>query len=97
MEEEEENKWTLYFDGSKCLKGVGADILLMSPQCGIIPMMYKLSFECINNMVEYEALILGLKAYTHFNIENLQVYGESQLKSIKFIIQRMKIYNLKKS
>lgn len=31
-------------------------------QGDVIPMTYCLSFDCTNNMVEYEALILGLKA-----------------------------------
>jgi len=64
-------KWTLYFYGSKYLKGVGVGIVLISPQYGIISMAFKLGFECTNNMVEYEALILGLKVAINLNIRNI--------------------------
>jgi len=43
------------------MHGSAAEIVLISPQNDVISMSYKLSFECTNNMVDYEALILGLK------------------------------------
>jgi len=59
------------------MHGVGAKIMLMSPHNNIIPMSYKLSFECTNNMAEYEALILGLKAAIEIGITQLHIFGDS--------------------
>lgn len=39
----------------------------------------KLVFLCTNNIVEYEALIIGLCTTTEWKITQLQVYGDSQL------------------
>lgn len=69
--------WTLYFDKSKCSYGVGEGIVLVSPRNEAIDMDYKLGFECTNNMVEYEALILGLKGAITLRIKDLEIYGDS--------------------
>jgi len=42
-------------------------------------MAYKLTFDCTNNMAEYEALILGLKATVILKIRNIEIYGDSQI------------------
>lgn len=42
-------------------------------------MAYKLGFECKNNMVEYEALILGLKAVVALKIKDIEIYEDSRL------------------
>lgn len=73
----ESKPWKLYFDGSRCMHGSGEGIALISPQNDIIPMSYKLSFECTNNMVEYEALILGLKVAIEIGISWIHIYGDS--------------------
>ena len=39
----------------------------------------KLSFDCTNNMVEYEACVLGLQAAIENKIKSLSVYGDSAL------------------
>lgn len=40
---------------------------------------YKLVFECTNNMVEYEALILGLKVLEELGAKRIVVHGASEL------------------
>ena len=50
------------------MHGLGVGITLISPQNDVIPMSYRLSFECTNNMVEYKALILGLKVAIEIGI-----------------------------
>lgn len=45
----------------------------------MIPMAYKLNFECTKNMVKYEALVLELKVAINLGIDKLQFYGNSQL------------------
>jgi len=61
----------LYFDGSKCTYGGGVGIVLVSPIIDVISMAYKLGFDYTNNMVEYEALILGLRVDVILNIKEL--------------------------
>ena len=71
--------WSLYFDGSFTQHGLGAGILLVTPQGHTIPRSYSLMFPCTNNIAEYEALITGLKTTLEWRITELQVYGDSQL------------------
>lgn len=40
-------------------------------------MVYKLAFECTNNMVEYEAFILELKVVVALRINDIEIYGYS--------------------
>lgn len=54
--------WKLYFDGAYSRDGSGAGTLLISPKGHFIPFSYKLEFDSTNNIIEYEALILGVQA-----------------------------------
>ena len=40
---------------------------------------YRLNFKCTNNMVEYEALILGLKLVRKLGAKRVSVMGDSEL------------------
>jgi len=71
--------WKMYFDGSYTQHGSRAGILLITPSGDTIPKSYKLMFPCTNNVVEYEALVIGIKLAIGWNIKELQVYGDSQL------------------
>jgi hypothetical protein len=53
--------WNMHFDGAVNKEGVGVDVWVIPPNVGTKLRSYKLAFECTNNMVKYEALILGLK------------------------------------
>ena len=44
----------------------------------LIPMYYCLCFYCTNNMVEYEVLILGLKAAIFIMVKSIQIFNNSQ-------------------
>lgn len=70
---------TIYFDGSHCEQGGGARVVFVTPQRVPMSICFKLSFECINNNVEYKALILGLKLAIDMTYENLKIYGNSLL------------------
>jgi len=73
------HSWKLYFDGSYTNHGLGAWILLVTPHSDTIPKSYRLLFPCTNNIVEYEALVIGLKMAAEWQIKELHVYGDSQL------------------
>nr|CAN83640.1 hypothetical protein VITISV_001524 [Vitis vinifera] len=57
--------WCLYFDGAANQLGYGIGVLLVSPQGDHIPRSIRLAFRdrhpITNNIVEYEACILGLE------------------------------------
>nr|XP_004234859.1 uncharacterized protein LOC101259718 [Solanum lycopersicum] len=59
------------------VKSIGA--VLVSESSQHYPMAAKLRFNCINNMAEYEACILGLKMAIDMNIYELLVIGDSDL------------------
>jgi hypothetical protein len=54
--------WKMFFDGASSREGVGAGVVLVSPAQETISLSYKLEFEATNNVAEYEALVLGLRA-----------------------------------
>ena len=41
--------------------------------------MYELEFITTNNTAEYEALLLGLRAAKYLGIQQIYVYGDSEL------------------
>ncbi|GAA0138811.1 hypothetical protein LIER_00484 [Lithospermum erythrorhizon] len=45
----------------------------------VLPYSFSLSQNCSNNVAEYRALILGLEAATDLDINQLKIYGDSQL------------------
>jgi hypothetical protein len=53
--------WGLYFDGSICSKGQGAECVIISPSGVYIDLSIRLEFACTNNQVEYESLLHGLE------------------------------------
>jgi ribonuclease HI len=48
---------------------------------------YKLEFESTNNVVEYEALVLGLRVAKDMGIEKISVFGDVEL-----IVHQIKIF-----
>jgi hypothetical protein len=71
--------WKMYFDGACSKEGSGAGIVFISPTKEVIPMSYKLEFDTTNNISEYEALLLGLKAARDMGVDKLSVFGDSEL------------------
>jgi ribonuclease HI len=71
--------WTLYFDGSVMKTGAGAGLLFVSPFGEHMRYAVCLHFPASNNMVEYEALLCGLKIAIEIGVKRLDVRGDSQL------------------
>jgi ribonuclease HI len=69
----------MYFDGSSSKEGSGDGIVLISPTKKVITLSYKLDFKTTNNIGEYEDLVLGLRAAKDITIDNLAVFGDSEL------------------
>jgi ribonuclease HI len=54
--------WKMFFDRASSSEGVGARVVFVSPCQETISLSYKIEFETTNNVAEYEALVLGLRA-----------------------------------
>ncbi|KAK5838793.1 hypothetical protein PVK06_007531 [Gossypium arboreum] len=67
------------FDGASNALGHGIGAVLVSPEGNHYPLTARLNFFCTNNIVEYEACIMGLRAAIGRNIKTLEVYGDSAL------------------
>jgi hypothetical protein len=53
--------WKMNFDGAHSRSGKGAGIVLKSPTGKSYNFAFRLEFDATNNVVEYEALLLGLE------------------------------------
>jgi ribonuclease HI len=71
--------WKMFFDGASSKESVGAGVVFISPTQETISLSCKLEFETTNNMAEYEALVLGLRAAKDMKIEELAVFGDVEL------------------
>ncbi|XP_040934509.1 uncharacterized protein [Gossypium hirsutum] len=76
---QEGGSWKLSFDGASNAIGNGIGAVLVSPSGDYYPFTSKLDFDCTNNMAEYEACIMGIRAAIERKIKVLEVYGDSAL------------------
>ena len=56
-ESPEEEGWKMYFNGASYALGRGVGAVLISPEGNHCPFTAKLSFDCTNNVAEYEACV----------------------------------------
>jgi ribonuclease HI len=75
----------MFFDGASSSIGAGAGVVFKSPSQEIISLSYKLEFEVTNNVAEYEALVLGLRAAKEMGIREIAVFGDAEL-----VVQQVK-------
>ena len=75
--------WCMYFDGATNQSGYEIGVLLVSPQNDHISRSVRLTFSDLhpitNNIVEYEACILGLETALELGIRQMEVLGDSNL------------------
>jgi ribonuclease HI len=69
----------MYFDGSLMKTGVGAGLLFISPLRKHLLFVLRLHFPASNNVVEYEALVNGLRIAIKLGVRRLDARGDSQL------------------
>ena len=69
----------MYFDGFVAKMGVGAGAYIISLIRYFRALSYNLTFECTNNVAEYEALLLGLNALKYLGAKRVHVLGDSEL------------------
>ena len=76
----------MHFDGVVSKEGASVGVDIMDPYYIKKKLFsYKFYFECTNNVVEYEALILGLKILKELQAKRVHIYGDSEL-AIKQVI-----------
>jgi hypothetical protein len=71
-----EGMWKMFFDGASSCEGEGTRFLFVAPgHDKVIPFSYILQLEVdyMNNVCEYEALVIGLEAARKLKIEDLIV------------------------
>jgi ribonuclease HI len=82
-QEEEANKdaeaWTVFCDGSWGTFGASAAAVLVAPSKVRTCYAIKLDFSCTNNIVEYEALLLGLRKLKAMGIRRAVLKIDSQV------------------
>ncbi|XP_043710397.1 uncharacterized protein LOC122659340 [Telopea speciosissima] len=78
-DEDCEDWWQLYFDGIANQRRYGARMLLITLDDLYLPSAFRLEFPCTNNIAEYEACAIGLKAAMAIEIKKLRVYGDSSI------------------
>ena len=61
----------MFFDGACTRESVGVGIDIISPLKETTHLSFKLDFKKTNNIVEYEALLLGLNVAKEMNIQRL--------------------------
>jgi ribonuclease HI len=71
--------WSLYFDGSKSKEGAGAGWVIIDLVGNKTLIVCMLEFKSTNNTVEYEALLQGLKKSLDMNFQNLTAFGDSEI------------------
>jgi ribonuclease HI len=71
--------WIMYFDGALNLEGVGAGILLISPQGKQLKYVLQIHYKASNNGAEYEALIHRLHITVPLGIKRLLAFGDSKV------------------
>ena len=77
------SSWRMYFDGAANHSGYGIGVLFISPHGDHIPRSVRLAFvdryPTTNNIVEYEACILGLKTELELRIRRMEIFGDSNM------------------
>ena len=76
---EKGSRWTMFFDGASNALGNGIGTIIISPEGCHTPFTARLCFNCTNNMAEYEACTMDLKAAIDLRIMFLNVFKDPAL------------------
>jgi ribonuclease HI len=75
----EPEHWVMHFDGSKLLHGLGAEVTLKSPKGDELSYVLQIHFPTTNNIVEYEALLHGLRVAREIGVQHIMCCRDSDL------------------
>lgn len=71
--------WILFTDGSSCVDGSGAGLILTNPEGMEFTYALRFEFTATNNEAEYEALIAGLRIAARMGVRNIEANVDSRL------------------
>nr|GEX49146.1 reverse transcriptase domain-containing protein [Tanacetum cinerariifolium] len=71
--ETQEEPWTLFTDGSSCVDGFGAGLILTNPEGVEFTYALRFQFAVSNNEAEYEALIDGLRIAARMGVKDVHL------------------------
>ncbi|GJX85510.1 reverse transcriptase domain-containing protein [Tanacetum coccineum] len=71
--------WTLFTNGSSCVDGSGASLILTSSERMEFTYAVRFQFTAFNNEAEYEALTAGLRIAAQMGVRNVQVSVDSKV------------------
>ncbi|KAI5672176.1 hypothetical protein M9H77_12540 [Catharanthus roseus] len=83
--------WKMYFVGAAHQDRASAGVVFVTSEDDILPYSFTLTEKCLNNMAEYQALILGLEIVVDIKQLQLRIYRDSKL-----IVNQIIDYNVKK-
>jgi ribonuclease HI/probable phosphoglycerate mutase len=69
----------MHFDGACSSEGNGVGIILYSHVGKNYNFSFRLEFACTNNVVEFQALLLGIENSYNMGCGHLTVFGDSEL------------------
>jgi ribonuclease HI len=75
----DDGMWHMHFDGSCSNEGNKANIIFYSPVGKFHNFSYRLDFACINNVIEFKALLLGIKNAYNLGCGHLTIFGDFEL------------------
>jgi ribonuclease HI len=75
----QQEPWVIFTDGSSCVDGSGAGLILTSPDGTEFTYALRFEFSSTNNEAEYEALIARLRIATQMGVRNLEANVDSRL------------------
>ncbi|GAV73040.1 RVT_3 domain-containing protein [Cephalotus follicularis] len=76
--ENERRMWKLSVDGSSCITGSGAGLVLTSSDGWTLEYALRFGFKATNNEAEWEALIAGLTIAKHLEVQKIEASSDSQ-------------------
>ncbi|GKB35034.1 reverse transcriptase domain-containing protein [Tanacetum coccineum] len=79
VEEELPDPWTLFTDGSSCIDGSRAGLILTDPEGTKCTYALRFRLDATNNEAEYEALIADLRIAKQIGVKNLQTHVDFRL------------------
>ena len=71
--------WKFSVDGASNAQGSGASLILTSPEGIDIEYALRFGFHATNNEAEYKAVIVGLNLAHSLEVDQLEIYSDSQL------------------
>nr|GEZ14740.1 reverse transcriptase domain-containing protein [Tanacetum cinerariifolium] len=71
--------WTLFMDGSSCLEGLGAGLILMSLEGEEFTYALRFEVNVSNNKAKYKSLVVGLRIEKQIGVKNLIAKVDSRL------------------